>query len=127
MSWGKAELSLLLHDASITALLTNGDDSIWYDSILPAEVTEGEESTINYYRITPVEGGLNYLQVIYSVNCRASTSAKSEALATAVFNVLNRHSQDSVFFVGNVLGPIPPSDPTDNYNSPVEVLTRGPE
>jgi len=124
VSYGQAELYTLLTDSTITALLTDGEDGIWYDTVVP-ETTGSKDATINYYRVTPVSGGLDYTQTVYSVNCRAFSMEESEAIARAVFDVLNRHSQDSFHFVCEVLGTIPPADPTDNYNSPVEVLTRG--
>jgi len=125
MSYGRAQLHTLLSDSTVTDLLTDGVSGIWYDTVIPDEVTGPNEATINYYRISPVNGGLNYMQVEYSVNCRAGSMAASETLARAVFDVLNRHSEDSVYFVTSVMATIPPVDLTDNYNSPIEAIAKG--
>lgn len=124
MSYGREELYGLLTDSSVTDLLTDGVGGIWYSTVLP-NTTDTGDSTINYYRSTAVEGGLNYLRADYSVNCRADTMAKAEAIARAVFDVVNRHYNDSVYFVCSVLGVISPQDETDVYNAPVEVVTKG--
>ena len=124
MSYGRTELHTLLSDSSVTALLTDGAAGVWYDNIIPDETTGPQESTINYYRIAPVDGGLNYMQTTYSVNCRAGTMADAEAIARAVYDVVNRHSSGSVYFASSILATIPPMDDTDNYNSPVEIVSK---
>ena len=129
MSYGQAELYTLLTDSTITDLLTQGEDGIFYDTVVPDNVggvTVGaEDSTINYYRISPVDGGIKYLSVGYSINCMAQTMAESEAIARAVYEVVNRHSNGSVYFWCQVLPVIPPISDIDNYNSLVEVLAKG--
>jgi len=123
MSYGQAELHTLLTDSSITALVDS--DNIYYDTVVPDEDVSADTPTINYYRVGLVDGGLNYMQTTYSVNCRNVSQATAEAVARAVFDVLNRHESSSVFFVVSVLPVIPPADPTDVYNSPVEVTAKG--
>lgn len=131
MSYGQAELNALLEDASITALITQGANGIFYDTVIPDKYptsgaeTGNEDATINYYRIDPVNGGLDYMQTSYSVNSRAPSQKEAEAIAQAVKDVVNRHSSSEVFFVVAVLAVIPPSDATDNYNAPVEVIAKG--
>jgi hypothetical protein len=131
MSYGQAQLSALLNDASVTALITQGTNGIFYDTVVPSKypVVGGDvgatDSTINYYRVAPVNAGLNYMQVSYSVNCRAAVMADAEAIARAVLDVVNRHYSGSHNFVASVLAVIPPADTTDIYNAPVEIVAKG--
>jgi hypothetical protein len=125
MSYGRTELHTLLSQASVTALLSDGADSIWYDHVLPDEVTGPQESTINYYRIDPVDAGAGFMRTSYSINCRAASMAAAEDISRAVLGVVNRHTNGSVYFVTSILPVIPPIDLTDNYNSPVEVIAKG--
>ena len=124
MSYAQSQLHTLLSDASITALLTDGASGIWYDLVVPDELTDSQEATINYYRIAPVNGGMEYMQTSYSVNCRAGSMAAAEALAAAVHAVVNRYSSGGYHFISSVLSTIPPIDLTDNYNAPVEIISR---
>jgi hypothetical protein len=131
MSYGQAQLSALLNDASVTALITQGTNGIFYDTVVPSKypVVGGDvgatDSTINYYRVAPVNGGIAYMQTTFSVNCRAATMATAESIARAVLDVVNRHYSESIYFVCSVLSVLPPADPTDVYNSPVEVRAVG--
>lgn len=130
MSYGRAQLDALLNDSSVTDLITQGTNGIFYDTVVPNKYPAvggdvgATDSTINYYRVSPVDGGLNMLQTTYSINCRASVMADAEAIVSAIFDVVNRHSNDSVYFVCSVLGVITPADETDVYNAPVEVTTK---
>lgn len=119
-----SQLQTLLSDASITALLTDGSLGIWYDTVIPDETTDPRDATINYYRIAPVDGGLEYMQTAYSVNCRAGSMEAAEEIATAVHAVVNRYSSGGYHFISSVLSTIPPIDLTDNYNAPVEIKSR---
>lgn len=124
MSYGQSQLHTLLTDSTITTLLTDGASGVWYDNVIPDETTGPQESTINYYRIAPVNGGMEYMQTSYSVNCRAESMADAEALATAVHAKVNRYSSGGYHFISSVLSTIPPIDLTDNYNAPIEVISR---
>lgn len=126
MSYGQAELNTLLNDSSVTSLLTD-TSYVFYDVVVPDEVVGAKNKTINYYRVSPVIAGLEYMQVSYTVNCRAFTMGEAETIQRAVLDVVNRHSQDSVFFVCEVLPTINKADQTDNYNAIVEVTAKGRE
>lgn len=124
MSYAQSQLHTLLSDASITALLTDGASGIWYDNVIPDETTETQDATINYYRIAPVDGGMEYMQTSYSINCRAGSMAGAEAIAAAVHAKVNRYSSGGYHFISSVLSTIPPLDLTDNYNAPIEIISR---
>ena len=124
MSYAQSQLHTLLSDATITALLTDGASGIWYDTVIPDETTETQDATINYYRIAPVDGGMEYMQTSYSINCRAGSMADAEAIATAVHAKVNRYSSGGYHFISSVLSTIPPLDLTDNYNAPIEIISR---
>lgn len=121
--YGQTELSAMLHDPSITALLSD-PGYIWNTEKMP-DKGPGKK-TINYYRSTPV-GPNDWLDINYSVNCRAPKEADADEIARQVRNVLNRYSSGSVFFTASVLSPIRPQDTTDNFNVPVEITVKGPD
>ena len=104
--------------------MTDGDSGKWYDNVIPDETTETQDATVNYYRIAPVDGGLEYMQTSYSINCRAGSMADAEAIAAAVHAVVNRYSSGGYHFISSVLSTIPPLDLTDNYNAPIEIISR---
>ena len=125
MSYGQSQLHTLLSDASITALLTDGASGIWYDYVIPDELTESQDSTINYYRIAPVNTAEVTMFTGYSINCRAGSMAAAEAIATAVKDIVNPYYSGGYSFKVSVLSVIPPIDPTDNYNAPLDVKAWG--
>lgn len=131
MSAGQSQLYSLLADATITALLTEGEDGIFYDTVLPNYYTDGSElqtsdSTILYYRVSPINGGLDYLDTDYSVNCRAATQSEAEDLAEAVKAIVNRNfTIEGYGFRASILPTIAPLDSTDNYNTPLDVKVWG--
>jgi hypothetical protein len=129
MSYGQAELYTLLTDSTITDLLTQGEDGIFYDTVIPLNVggvTVGaEDSTINYYRVGPVNGGLDYLDVDYSINCRAPTQKEAEDIAVAVKAVVNRRYGNGYGFRVSALPVIPPFNDVDLYNAPLDVKVWG--
>lgn len=124
MSYGQLQLNNILEGASVTALLTAGASGIWYDTVIPDETSGAQDATINYYRSAPVNGGLEYMDTSYSVNCRAGTQAEAEAIATAAHALVNRYSSGGYHFISEILSVIPPLDLTDNYNAPLEVHAR---
>ena len=125
MSYGTSQLKTLLKDSSITDLLTNGAESIWYDVVIPDEKTGSQDSTINFYRIGPVNFAETTMFTNYSINCRAGTMPKAEAIALAVRNVVNPFYSGGFSFKVSVLSVIPPLDTTDNYNAPLDVKAWG--
>ncbi len=120
--YGQSDLNTILNDPAITGLLSD-PSYVWYSTIQPDKGPK--VSAINYYRSTLIPPD-DWLDVKYSVNCRAKTEAEAEAIAREVRNVLNRHSSGSIFMTAAVLGVIRPADPTDNFNAPVEITVKGP-
>jgi len=105
-------------------LLTDGANGVWYDSVVPDENTGPQEATINYYRSAPINGGVDWLETSYSVNCRAGSQSAAEAIATAAHAMINKYSQGGYHFISSILSVIPPLDLTDNYNAPLEIIAR---
>ncbi|GAG03676.1 unnamed protein product, partial [marine sediment metagenome] len=105
---------------------TNTDiPCIFANNVLPDWLESSITKTINYYRVTPINGGLEYGQLSYSVSCRANNSPDAETIQEAVFDALNRQqSSTDGFFICTALPVIPPADSTDNYNAPVEVQIK---
>lgn len=124
MSYARTQLHSLLTDASITALLTDGASGIWYGNVIPDNTTESQDSTINYYRTAPINGGMEYMQTSYSINCRAGKIEDAEAIASAVHAKVNRYSSGGYHFISSILSTIPPIDLTDNFNAPIEIISR---
>ena len=91
--------------------------------ILPSE-WEPQASTINYYLSQNVAGGLDYGDYVYYINCRAASESTSRAIASAVFNTLNRISRPNTGAVCSVMPTIPPADEADNYNTIIELRMR---
>ena len=83
-------------------------------------------STVLVYRLNPVDYTIDALLADYTVNCRAKTEIKAEALAQAVVAAINRKEipGGGRFYCqwGFV---VQPSDTTDNFNCPVEVRLKG--
>ena len=83
-------------------------------------------STVLVYRLNPVDYTIDALLADYTVNCRAKTEIKAEALAQAVVAAINRKeiTAGGRFYCqwGFV---VQPSDTTDNFNCPVEVRLKG--
>lgn len=125
MSNGQASLHSILIDSSITTTLTSGANGIWYDVVIPHSVG-AQDTTINYYRVSPLQGGLHYLDADYSVNCRAPSMQGAETIASAVKDVVDKNATiDGCFFRVSVLPVIKPQDKTDNYNAPLDVKVWG--
>lgn len=93
-------------------------------------IPEGTESfdTINFYQVTNYDASLNYFELTYSVDCRSKFYPKSQEIALAVVDALNRESAIvngyAYYGVCDILAVIPPIDSTDAYNTPVEVRLR---
>lgn len=123
MSYGMTSLRALLHDASITDLLTNGVASVYYGVQLP-DKTPSSDSVILFYRPSPVNLAMEYLETDYSVNCYAEVQADAEAIALAVSAVVNRYVSGGRGYRVNVLTVIPQPTQTDGFNAPLEVHMR---
>lgn len=122
---GQASLHSILIDSSITTSLTDGASGIWNDMVLPVGVG-AQDTTINYYIVSTIEGGIDYLDADYSVNCRAPSMKDAATLAIAVKSVVDRNATiDGMFFRVSVLPVIGPQDDTDNYNAPLDVKVWG--
>ena len=83
-------------------------------------------STVLIYRLNPVDYTIDALLADYTVNCRADTEIKAEALAGAVVDALNRKEvAGSGRYYCQWGFVIQPADNTDNFNCPVEVRLKG--
>ena len=83
-------------------------------------------STVLIYRLNPVDYTIDVLLADYTVNCRADTEIKAEALAGAVVEALNRKEvAGSGRYYCQWGFVIQPADNTDNFNCPVEVRLKG--
>lgn len=78
--------------------------------------------TVNFYRETAIDGHLPHKEADYSINCRAYNEADAEALASAVFNALNKQGDANHNCLCFIEAVIPPRDEQDNYN--VRVTAR---
>ena len=123
------KLQSLLNTPAITGQLstfTIGSTS--YPMLLNGHVLPSEwgpqASTINYYLSQNVAGGLDYGDYVYYINCRAASESASRAIASTVFNTLNRLSRPDTGAVCSVMPTIPPADETDNYNTIIELRMR---
>lgn len=121
---GATELYTALNVSTITNLLDSwgSDKALFNDSLLPESFT-GKES-INFYLVTPHNGGNEIEQYEYSINCRAETYKKSTEMAFTVFTELNRSFADNAFKICSILRTIPPADDTDVYNTPVQIKIK---
>ena len=118
---GTALYQKLINDSTITALTT----AIYRARIIPE--SESSLETVNIYP-TSFNGGLEYFQRDWSVDCRSENEYTSQSISTAVYNVFNRanftYDGKTYYTVVSVLGTIPPIDDTDVYNTPVTVSLR---
>lgn len=116
-------------DATVLSLVStiDGNKAIIVDPREP--VTWGvSDTTISIYRAVPAslrdEGRFT---TTWTVNCRASTIQKVEALANAVTDALNRkpiNTNEGRFYC-TLSFMIQPVDELDSYNLPVEVEIMG--
>lgn len=123
------KLQSLLNVSAITSQLSTFTvNSTTYPMLLNGHVLPSEwgppSSTINYYLSQNVAGGLDYGDYVYYINCRAASESTSRAIASTVFNTLNRISRPDTGAVCSVMPTIPPVDETDNYNTIIELRMR---
>ena len=121
----------LINDISVTTLLdTDGSDPlIFNDRVLP--ITMAGNKAINIYQTGNMSGGLEYIDINFTVNCWGGSLAKNGfaytdaiGIQNAVFTSLNRLNKDGYFFVCDIFPPIPPQDKSENYNAPIGVRVR---
>ena len=87
-----------------------------------------EDTFINYYRIGPVNGGMDHLELDYSINCRAVRMSDADDLAQAVYAHINRNlTIDGYAFRVEIQQTLQPGTPVDVYNAPLEVHVWGKE
>ena len=123
------KLQSLLNVSAITGQLSTFTvNSTAYPMLLNGHVLPSEwgpqSSTINYYLSQNVAGGLDYGDYVYYINCRAANESASRAIASTVFNTLNRISRPDTGAVCSIMPTIPPADETDNYNTIIELRMR---
>jgi hypothetical protein len=124
---GSSEMYDALNNTDITDLLTTyGTRKAIFEDLLVPEDVPATATTINYYRISSLDGGLDYTQVDWSVNCRANTYNASLALAQKVFEETNRINGTNADYhiLCRILQTIPPLDATDNYNTPIAATLK---
>ena len=83
------------------------------------------DSTCLIYRSGIRDNTLEYYEVEFTVNCRATKEYLSENLKDAVVAALNRVSISDGILKCTGYPVIPPVDDTDNYNTPVAVRITG--
>lgn len=122
--FGSDQLYDALNISAITDLLDGflTGKGLFSDNLIPQSFS-GTES-INFYMVSPYNGGLNYNDYSYSINCRSNTYSGSRAIAEAVKTGINRVSYSTYYIVLSVLSTIPPQDETDVYNTPIEVTIK---
>lgn len=121
---GSSEIYSALNVPAITGLLdarstADTKPALIGDMVIPATWTA--KKTANFYLTSPVKFSAEITDYIYTINCRAPTIAKSQGIAYAVAKTLDRQSTLTAFFKCTVKATIPPLDPTDNYNTQVEI------
>lgn len=120
---GEYIYSVLSNDAAITAIVGT---SIYNASMIPE--TDTSLDTINFFTINPFQGGLEFWQRTWSINCRRKEEFEALDLADLVFTALNRKhirvGSFDYFCTANILPVIPPANQTDTYNVPVDINIR---
>ena len=121
----------LINDTNVTTLLdTDGSDPLIYnDRVLPVKMAGNK--AINIYQTGNMSGGLEYIDINFTVNCWGGSLATTSGgytnaitIQNAVFTSLNRLNKNGYFFVCDIFPPIPPQDKSENYNAPIGVRVR---
>jgi len=83
--FGSSEMYTALNITDITSLLDTyaSSPALFSDDLLPQDFGADKKS-INYYRVGLYDGGLEYSNYSYSINCRAKSKTESETIAQAV-------------------------------------------
>ena len=114
-----------LNVSSVTSTIdeySEGVPALFNDVLIPEDCAALK--TINFYQVGMIDLSLNYVQAEYSVNCRAPTQSEAETIAVSVVSAVNRVSFTDFFTTCQVGAPIPPLDPTDVYNIPVQITFK---
>jgi hypothetical protein len=130
--FAEEKLQELLNVSTVTDLLDTYDIGVnEYPMLMRGHVMPEswgpQKTTINYYQVETIGGGLEYGTYQYYINCRAAKEPDSRTLAQTVFNQLNRLSRGNSNAVCAMLQTVPPENETDNFNTIIEVSikTRG--
>lgn len=140
MSIGLSLYNILVAQSTITSkvaswVLTGTTYYAIFDlSLIPTSMptTSGtktftvQDTTLNFYRSGIIDGGDVSIDTTYTLNCRAYTQDKAEALQMACYNALNRvlSADGQQQFVCRLLETIKPFDSADNYNAVIELRVR---
>lgn len=124
---------LLTSNSSITSLVKSfANNSVTryaiFKGTLPKNVSTDtgkldltvNDSTINHYRSSGVDGGQMIVLTAQTIVCRAYTQKKAEEIQQAVFDVLSRKEVTNGYFHCIKLPVIESSGDTDNFNASVE-------
>lgn len=121
---GRSEIrTKLLADSAVTALVGTYETlPAIFDA--PLAPDKYKDAAISIYQTGVINNALNYGQYANTVNCFSKAYTTAEDLQEAVVNALNRQSQDGYFFVCSKQIIIPAGQTGEDYNAPVEVLTK---
>ena len=110
-----------LNVSAITDLLDDYGSSkaLFHGQVLPEDYSGN--SSINFYRVDPINNLLPYGLGVYTASCRSATEQESIDLAAMVVNTINRVQVSGHMFKTSMLSTIPPADSTDNFNTPVSI------
>lgn len=113
----------MANDSAIVAIVGT---SIYSARLIPQ--TDTTYKTINYYLIGNFDGGLEYFNILWSIDCRSDNENESRQLAYLVFSLFNRYGATEgsyeYFAVCEILPTIPKLNDADVYNTPVQVTLR---
>ena len=114
-----------LNVTDITDLLDDYElgKALWPEKIAPSNF-DGDKYIL-FYMSSPFNAALEYGRYLYSINCRAKSKKKSQEIAIAVKDEINRRHYTNSFMTASILETIPPMNDTDNYNTPVEAIIKG--
>lgn len=112
-----------LNVSSVTSAIgTYGSaPALWGDILIPKGFIG---KSINFYVSASYDLRREYIQGVYTINCRAATHGEAEAIAKAVISAVNRTSYSTYYIGCQILPVIPPADETDNYNCIVEAILK---
>ena len=110
-----------LNVSAITDLLAdyNGVPALFAEYIIPPDCTEFP--TVNFYQSGIVDGRQNYGSATFTIACRSLERKEAEAVGNMVFDTLNRSGANNYFLSCVKQACIPPADPTDVFNQPIQV------
>jgi hypothetical protein len=113
-----------LNVTGITSLIDEYESqpALIYGTVIPEDCLVSK--TINYYLSTPIDCTAFNPVGKFSVNCRAETESESYSIAYAVITNINMVSFGDYYITCQWLQTLPPQDPTDNFNSPIEITFK---